>query len=248
VDLKPPEQGKPWTVELGDEVTMTMVWIPPGEYEMGSPLSETGRTTHGDWLDLNPTPVKLTNGFWMGKFEVTQEQWERVMNSNPSEFKGAQYPVEQVSWWDCQEFAKKLNQMPEVQNLLGRLVYRLPSEREWEYACRAGTKTRYYSGDADSDLDRVGWFDGNSKRLHPVGLKEPNAFGLYDMHGNVWEWCEDHRPGNMIAEPLEGFLCVHRGGSWMNNSSQCRAAGRLWRWPSFTFSYLGFRVVLSDTP
>jgi formylglycine-generating enzyme required for sulfatase activity len=248
VDLKPPEQSKPWTVDLGDEVTMTMVWIPPGEYEMGSPLSETGRTTHGDWNDVNPTPVKLTNGFWMGKFEVTQEQWERVMGTNPSRFKGAQYPVDQVSWLDCQAFVKKLNQTPDVQRQIIGKTFRLPTEAEWEYACRAGTRTRYYSGEADSDLDRSGWFKENSKRLHPVGLKEPNAWGLYDMHGNVWEWCQDRRSGNMSAEPLEGFLCVHRGGSWMDKATQCRAASRLWRWPSFTFPYLGFRVVLSDTP
>ncbi len=162
--------------------------------------------------------------------EVTQSMWEEVMGSNPSHFRGGNLPVEKVSWSDCQEFIKKLNQRDVGNN------YRLPTESEWESACRAGTSTNYCSGDSDSDLDRVGWYSSNSgNKTHPVGQKEPNSWGLYDMHGNVWEWCQDSAGSGRVL----------RGGSWDNYARYCRSARRNNLVPSGRGSCLGFRLVRS---
>jgi formylglycine-generating enzyme required for sulfatase activity len=239
--LRAPQAAIPKTpaISLGAGVTMEMVPVPPGSYLMGSPEAEAGR-------DNDETPrhqVTISRPFYIGKYEVTQAQWVCVMGSNPSWFKGEDLPVENVSWNDCLEFCRKLT---ERERAAGRLpagvVYRLPTEAEWEYACRAGTTTRYYTGDSESDLARAGWFDGNSgDRTHPVGQKVANAFGLYDMHGNVWEWCQDWY-GSYITDdatdpggPQRGSLRVLRGGSWSNNASYC---------PAFADSSLGFRLVL----
>jgi formylglycine-generating enzyme required for sulfatase activity len=184
--------------------------------------------------------VKITKGFWMGKYEVTQEQWEAVMGTNLSRFKGAQNPVESVSWNEVVEFCRKTGT-------------RLPTEAEWEYACRAGTTTKYSSGDSDSDLDGVAWYSGNSgNTTHPVGQKQPNAWGLYDMYGNVWEWCADwyagsyyqNSTGNDPTGPPSGSVRVLRGGSWFSDPGGCRSAGRVWIYPGSRFSYIGFRVCL----
>ena len=142
--------------------------------------------------------VTLTKPYYMSKFPVTQEQYQQIMGTNPSQFKGNNNPVETVSWDDAQEFCKKvteriLDSIPDPSPLI-HVPYpcRLPSEAEWEYACRAGTRTYYYSGDTEDDLKRVAWFAANSNNTtHPVGQKEANAFGLYDMHANIWQWCED---------------------------------------------------------
>ncbi len=153
------------------------------------------------------------SSFYMMTTEVTQKMWKEVMGKNPSNFKGEYLPVERVSWDDIQDFIKKLNQRDTGKD------YRLPSEAEWEYACRAGTTTRYHSGNGKSNLDRVGWYRGNSgSKTHPVGQKVPNGFGLYDMHGNVWEWCQDWfgiYPSSSITDPrgpLTGSYRVARGG------------------------------------
>ena len=160
--------------------------------------------------------VTIKNGFYMGKYEVTQAQWQAVMGNNPSRFKtcGSNCPVDSVSWNDAQNFIKKLNETTDG------FEYRLPSEAEWEYACRAGTRGDYYA----ADLNSIAWYVANSdKKTHPVGGKNPNAFGLYDMSGNVWEWCQDWYHGNYQGAPSDGSAWlggakrqypVVRGGSW----------------------------------
>ena len=198
-------------------------------------------------------PVTLTQSFYMGKFDVTQEQYQQVMGTNPSYFKGKSNPVENVSWDDAQAFCKKLSEQTTDR-------VRLPTEAEWEYSCRAGTKTTYFSGDTDKDLDRVAWYYANSKNTtHPVGQKESNFFGLYDMHGNVWQWCQDWHGedyyGKSEAEnpqgPAQGAVRLLRGGSWYLGPMGCRSANRYWRNPGFRYDGIGFRVVLvppSRTP
>jgi formylglycine-generating enzyme required for sulfatase activity len=163
----------------------------------------------------------------MAKTEVTQVQWQAVMGENPSEFKGANRPVENVSWHDAQEFLTKVNAI--VGNSDGGKMA-LPTEGQWEYAARAG-ETGPYSG---GTLDEVAWYQDNSKaQTHPVGEKKPNAWGLHDMHGNVCEWCSDW---------------VIRGGSWVSNANYCRVANRLYSIPTLSNSLIGFRVVRSSVP
>ncbi|MBM3889284.1 MAG: formylglycine-generating enzyme family protein, partial [Verrucomicrobia bacterium] len=165
------------TLDLGKGVKLDLVWIPPGEFNMGD--SDNGPV---HW-------VKLTKGFWMGKYEVTQEQYETVIGSNPSRFKGPQNPVDSVSWNEAYGFARKVNSLGV---LPAGVTRRLPTEAEWEYGCRAGTTTPWWSGGSKADFYRVGWGEDNSRgKTQPVGQKEANRFGLHDVHGNVWEWCAD---------------------------------------------------------
>ena len=181
--------------------------------------------------------------FKMGKYEVTQAQWAAVMGENPSRFKGANNPVEKVSWNDCKAFLEKLNARPEVKK--SGLTFRLPTEEEWEYACRAGS-TGDYCKLADgteitgNTLGEVAWYEDNSgDKTHPVGQKKPNAFGLYDMHGNVWEWCEDlYRAG--------GSRRVYRGGGWRDSSRGCTAGYRVSNPPDTRDYRLGFRLAASQ--
>ena len=222
---------------------MEFVRIPTGSFMMGSPPSEK---RYRDEVLQHRVTLK---SFYMQTTEVTQRQWREVMGSNPSNFMGDNLPVEQVSWNDCQEFIRKLNQRDPGKG------YRLPTEAEWEYACRAGTTTRYYSGSSDSDLGGVGWYEGNSgSKTHPVGQKQPNGWGLYDMHGNVWEWCEDKWHDNYNGGPADGSAWVsgsdnsrvYRGGSWYNNGRRCRSAGRSWFLPADHYDHLGFRLVCDN--
>jgi len=154
-----------------------------------------------------------------------------------------------VSWQDAMEFCGKLTQLPQERD--ARRVYRLPTEAEWEYACRAGTKTKYSFGDADLQLDNYGWFSGNAVNTHPVGLKKPNGWGLYDMHGNVWEWCSDfygYYPDGAVTDPqglLSGSGRVLRGGSWLSAAKNCRSAYRDWTATSRSGNHLGFRLAMS---
>ena len=189
--------------------------------------------------DLVPVPVVKIPGksYAFGKYEVTQAQYASVMGANPSNFKGESLPVEQVSWNDAVKFCEKLTARERALGLISEnQEYRLPTSDEWEHACRAGTATRFYTGDAESDLRRASWYDGNSgDKTHPVGQKEPNAFGLYDMHGNVCEW----------TATAEDPLRVYRGGSWDYFADWCGSSYSYSCPPYFRDDNIGFRVVLA---
>jgi formylglycine-generating enzyme required for sulfatase activity len=254
--------------EVRSSIGMKLVWIPPGEFEMGSPATEVGRDD-----DEGPTfRVKLTKGFYLGKYEVTQGEWEAVMGINPAAFRGCgkDCPVEQVSWDEVQKFLAFLSEKDGVK-------YRLPTEAEWEYAARAGTRTPIHAGaltilgknDAP-ELDAIAWYGGNSgvsyepaeycsgwpeKRhastacgTHPVGGKQPNAWGLYDMLGNVWEWVADWQaaytegPKEDPKGPESGTERVSRGGAWDVMARGARSAIRGWDPPDTSKNALGFRV------
>ena len=225
--------------ESVDSIGMEFKLIPAGKFTMGE-----GDEAH---------EVTLTKPFKMGVHEVTQAQYEQVMGVNPSHFKGAENPVEMVSWDDAVEFCRRLSDLP-TEKAAGN-VYRLPTEAEWEYACRAGTKAAYSFGDDESDFGEYGWYRENSGRTtHPVGSKLPNAWGLYDMHGNVWEWCQDRYgdyPGGAVTDPTgpaDGSDRVIHGGSWNSRTAVlCRSAIRYRYDPSNRNDSNGFRVSLSPS-
>jgi formylglycine-generating enzyme required for sulfatase activity len=194
--------------------------------------------------------VTITRPFYLGRYLVTQEQWQAVRGSwNPSSHKGPKNPVENVDWPDCQRFVEKLD--AKLQAAPGS--FRLPTEAEWEYACRAGSTTRYSFGDSEANLGQYAWFSGNSEeQSHAVGLKKPNARGLYDMHGNLWQWCADRygcdyyktSPGNDSSGPSSGTYHVQRGGSWQFGPEFCRSAARSFG-PFGSNNIVGFRVASS---
>ena len=223
---------------------MEFVLIEAGTFEMGSPATELGRDD-GETLHT----VTINQPFYLGKYEVTQEQWQAVMGNNPSGFSncGRTCPVERVSWEDVQEFIAALNRQE------GVTVYRLPTEAEWEYAARAGTQTVYHFGNAANRLGQYGWYEDNSGgRTHPVGQKRPNAWGLFDMHGNVWEWVHDWYgtyPRGAVTDPRgpsSGVRRALRGGSYHYPARACRAATRGSRLPGIRTHNIGFR--LARTP
>jgi len=221
-----------------DSVTgMEFVWVPGGCYQMGSNFAP---------LDERPVHEVCVDGFWMARNEVTQAEWQRVMGNNPSKFKGDRNPVEQVSWNDAQEFIGKLNAG-------GSGRFHLPTEAEWEYAARSGGRNEKYAG--GDDVDRVAWYWGNSgSKTHSVGTKAPNGLGLYDMSGNVWEWCQDlydesayskHSRNNPVVSS-GGPGRVIRSGGWEIGPNDVRAAMRYRAGPSYRLSYLGFRLVRTE--
>lgn len=234
-----------------DAVEYRMRWIPAGEFWMGSPATEEGR--YGDEGPRHR--VRISKGFWLGETPVTQGLWEAVMGSNPSWFKGeAERPVVQVSWEDVQGFIAALEKLAQG------LGVRLPSEEEWEYACRAGTEGPTYAGAGEAALEAIAWWNGNSGGMtHPVRMKKPNAWGLHDMLGNVWEWCSDawyaysgassgagSGAGSVLVNRVHpgspGDRRVGRGGSWFSRAGVVRAAFRyLWS-PGVRLDGLGFRL------
>ncbi len=229
--------GSAWRSPLG----IDFVWVPAGTFVMGSPEGEAGR-----FDDERQRAVTISQGFWLGKYEVTQGEWEEVMGSNPSNFKacGARCPVEWVSWEAVQEFIRKLN----AKESGSGYEYRLPSEAEWEYAARAGTTGARYG-----ELDEIAWDSGNSGfKTHPVGEKRPNAWGLHDMLGNVWEWVGDwygaYPSGAMTdpAGPRTGSYRVYRGGGWNAYARLVRSAYRHYDSPGYRFNSVGFRLVRTD--
>jgi formylglycine-generating enzyme required for sulfatase activity len=256
------ESHKTQQYDIGDGVSIDMVYIQGGSFLMGSPDDEKGR---GDFE--GPVHTVELDGFWMSKFPVTQAQYHTIMESNPSNFQkkivlskgflgfgrdvkkeiNPNHPVENVSWNDAMEFCRKLSQRT------GK-TFTLPTEAQWEYACRAGTTTRFYFGDDENRLGEYAWFYGNSNsQTHPVGQKTPNAWGLYDMHGNVFEWCLDwygsYTSGtkrNPVG-PGSGSNRVGRGGCWYRDARGCRSANRDWDAPSLTDYNLGFRLVITDS-
>ena len=243
-------QGQVFTETIANRITLEMMAIPGGSFVMGSPNTEAGRDNdEGPQRTVNLAP------FFMGKYEVTQEQWQAVMGNNPSHFKGAKLPVEQVSWNDAVQFCQKLSQKTGKN-------YRLPSEAEWEYACRAGTITPFYLGETITqnlvNYDGRDPYGAASKGLYSVettdvGSFPPNAFGLYDMHGNVLEWCSDRYNSNYNGAPTDGTSWetgiddnrVQRGGSCYHHAVHCRAADRGYLYADHSDGFWGFRVAVA---
>ncbi len=238
-------EPKEITVDLGGGVKMELVLIPSGEFKMGSPDSDKDALPN----EKPQHRVRITKPFYLSKYPVTQMQWQAVMGSNPSAFNGPKNPVEKVRWDDCQSFLRKFN----VKVGTRRGKFTLPTEAQWEYACRAGSTTKYYFGDDEMQLGEYAWYGASTGRTtHPVGKKEPNAWGLYDMQGNVLEWCRDwyedgyykESPVDDPAGPTKGWLCVLRGGGWEGPASHCRSAFRGAFSPDSSASDVGFRVSL----
>ncbi len=230
---------KGWTVNFKvNVVPRGMVFVKGGSFQMGS--------TSGD-SDEKPVHTVRVGDFYIGKYEVTQKQWKEVMGNNPSYFKGDNLPVEQVSWYDAVEFCNKKSRQEGLMTCYsgsGKNTkcdfsangYRLPTEAEWEYAAVARTSGSYkYSGSGSNNINEVAWYSKNSgSKTHPVGKKQPNELGIYDMSGNVWEWCWDwydenyysNSPKNNPKGPKSGTYRILRGGSWSSYGSYCRCAGR----------------------
>lgn len=287
VDGCPPDWASEWGEDrygvfvaftLGD-VTQRMRWIPPGRFWMGAPEEETKGLAKDDdevgWFAAEHPrhQVVITRGFWLFDTPCTQALWEAVMGDNPSRFKSSDRPVEQVSWNEVQDFMSRINAR------IPGLALSLPTEAQWEHACRAGTETALYNGPIEilgqnnaPALDPIAWYGGNSgvdfelpegedsslwpekqyrhskAGTHPVGKKRPNPWGLYDMLGNVWEWCVDgwraYGSGPEIDPrgPMDaGAGRVIRGGSWSDYARNCRSAYRDRGGPGFRYSPLGFR-------
>ena len=240
--------------KLKNSIGMEFANIPAGKFLMGSPATEKERSPNETQHE-----VTLTQGFRMGVHEVTQAQYEQVMGKNPSHFKGATLPVETVSYDDALAFCQKLSDLP-AEKAAGR-KYRLPTEAEWEYCCRAGTSTPLHFGNELNGTQAN--CDGNNpygttkkgpylEKTSPVGSYPANAWGLYDMHGNVWEWCQDwygDYPKQSVTDPRGpevGSDCVFRGGGWSDGAANCRSAVRYWGVPSLRDGF-GFRLALSSS-
>ena len=220
-------------------VSFEMVYVEGGTFDMGA-TSEQGNDADSDEYPVHRVTL---SGYYIGMYEVTQELWEAVMGSNPSHFKGAQNPVEQVSWNDCQNFIKKLN------SLTGR-TFRLPTEAEWEYAARGGNQSRHYKYSGSNNIFDVAWHERNTGGTHAVGTKTANELRIYDMSGNVYEWCSDWYGGYSAGAqtnpqgPSSGSRRVRRGGSWSDYARNCRVSNRYFNDPDYSLSFNGLRLVL----
>jgi formylglycine-generating enzyme required for sulfatase activity len=227
-------------------VTQRMRWIKPGKFMMGSPETEAGHRG----TESPQHAVELTKGFWLADTPCTQELWKAIAESeDPDNFSGDRNPVEQVSWMDCQKWLKGLGGVHSL------MQPALPTEAQWEYACRAGSTGSYCFGDEEQELEKYAWYDKNDiGATHPVAEKLPNAWGLYDVHGNVWEWCSDwfgkYNPSTASdpTGPAPGKYRVMRGGSWSRPARDLRSACRFWRDPGFRNNDLGFRLLSSARP
>ncbi|MBO7382048.1 MAG: formylglycine-generating enzyme family protein [Muribaculaceae bacterium] len=236
-----PEDFVNQTIEVNG-VSFEMIAVHGGTFKMGG-TSEQGSDAEID--ELPPHKVTLSD-YYIGKCEVTQALWKAVMGNNPSKFKGDNLPVEKVGWDDCNTFISKLNQ------LTGR-KFRLPTEAEWEYAARGGRKSKGYKYAGGNDVGQVAWYDNNSSSAtHPVGQKSPNELGIYDMSGNVMEWCEDWYDDYTSSSqtnptgPQSGSYRVARGGSWNYDATSCRVSRRAYGIPLFSTQFYGFRLALSE--
>ena len=267
-DKSAPATGKRFYRAVVFPAPTNMVFIPPGTFRMGSPTNEVDRDS-----DEGPqTAVTISRGYWMGKYEVTQGEYEAVMGNNPSFFTGdTNRPVEQVTWYDAVAYCEALTARERLAGRIGtNSVYRLPTEAEWEYACRAWTSTRFSYGDDPgytdfetretvgyTNLTNYAWYGDNSGgETHPVGQKLANPWGLHDMHGNVFEWCQDwlgDYAGGVAVDPqgpASGSIRVIRGGCWSgwygwDGARLCRSASRYVGYPDGSGDFVGFRVVLA---
>ena len=249
-------------IEIAPGVKMAFVWVAPGSFRMGSDDSDA----YSDEKSVHQ--VTLTKGYWLGKFEVTQKEWRSVTGTNPSAFKEKvvdnpggflgfgkkthledrpNCPVERVSWNDCRKFVEQVNEYLAEKG--ENLRVRLPTEAEWEFAARGGTKSRGFKYSGSDNLDEVAWYDGNSgNKTHEVGTKAANELGIHDMNGNVYEWCADwygKYSSGSVADPTgpgSGDLRVNRGGSWFNSARRCRSAYRDGNWLVLRFDILGVRL------
>ncbi len=237
---KGPEGGQDYT----DPVTgMEFIWIPAGAFVMGNQHG----TSYNN-IDLPAHAVTITKGFWLGKYEVTQSQWQAIMGSNPSATVGTENPVDSVSWNDAQAFITALNAKPGAET-----VFRLPTEAEWELAAKGETGQDFAgtNSDLDADLSQYAWYSFNSGGItHPVGQKLPNSYGLYDMSGNVWEWTQDYF-GYYTAEakinptgPATGTQRVTKSGGWMDNPQYIRTSYRCNDDPDEVSDYIGLRLAI----
>ncbi len=234
-DKKVSNDNNDFAVDYGIE----MILVGGGTFTMGC-TSEQGSDCEAD---EKPSHSVTLSNFHIGKYEVTQKQWKAVMGNNPSKFTGCDdCPVENVSWDDVQEFITKLNQQTGKD-------YRLPTEAEWEYAARGGNISKGYKFSGSNNIDYVAWYDGNSgSKTHTVGQKLPNELGIYDMSGNVWEWCSDWYKGYPNSTGVSDYTNqyrVFRGGSWYGNSRHCRSSRRSHSTPGIRGYDLGFRLVFS---
>jgi formylglycine-generating enzyme required for sulfatase activity len=237
--------------DIVNSIGMRLKYIPSGTFMLGSP--DTDKESYANERPAHE--VRISTPFYLGDCPVTQRQWKMVMgaDNNPSYYKGDDLPVENVSWEEAKEFCRRLSELPE-EKAAGR-VYGLPTEAQWEYACRAGTRGLYFFGDDPGRLGKYAWFEGNSKdTTHPVGSRDPNPWGLYDMHGNVCQWCEDwfdsyrSRPVTDPVGGLDGFRRVYRGGAWNSSAWRCRDAARASEAPKVGSPTIGFRVALPAPP
>lgn len=260
-------------IEISPHVSMKFCWCPPGRFQMGSPQNEKYRfDVEGPQHDIT-----IQNGFWITETQITQQQWETIAGNNPSHFIGGNNPVEQISWLDCNLWLKQLNSRVKTSTSNG---FRLPSEEEWEYACRAGTNTPIYTGSINyrginwaEELDEIAWYAGNSETsspygcdssewpekqynhtkasTQPVGLKAANAWGIYDMIGNVFEWCaSSYREYSGLENPNLHSDTYHmhvvRGGCWHSPAWSCRSAYRFVRNSDYQDDGLGFRILIAE--
>ena len=234
--------GNTITIPVKDGISIDMVRVEAGTFTMGATPK-----MKDPYDDEKPThQVTLTNDYYIGKYEVTQALWQAVMDNNPSNFKGDNLPVECVSWDDCQEFISKLN------SITGK-TFRLPTEAEWEYAARGGKKSRGYQYSGSNNISDVAWYNDNSgSKTHAVGSKQANKLGIYDMTGNVWEWCQDRKGSYSSSSQVNptgansGSFRVNRGGSWGYIAGFCRSSYRFGSTPNRRSYDLGLRLVLSE--